>query len=101
MVNPLIVETEWDSENRKPLVNIATGLVAPPHEVCSWLNGCKQSGSIKLEDFLKKKIQTQTEDLFDPITKTKLKSFSSCYQKSPISKAGNLVALTLTAKQWV
>ena len=39
MVNPFIVESEWDSENRKPLVNIATGLVAPP-EVCSWLNGC-------------------------------------------------------------
>ena len=53
MVNPFIVESEWDSENRRPLVNIATGLVAPP-EVCSWLNGCKQSGSIKLKDFLKK-----------------------------------------------
>ena len=33
MVNPFIVESEWDSENRKPPVNIATGLVAPP-EVC-------------------------------------------------------------------
>ena len=53
MVNPFIVESEWDSENRKPLVNIATGLVAPP-EVCSWLNGCKQSGFIKVKDFLKK-----------------------------------------------
>ena len=47
MVNPFIVESEWDSEHRKPLVNIAAGLVAPP-EVCSWLNCCKQSGSIKL-----------------------------------------------------
>ena len=70
MFNPFIVESEWDSENRKPLVNIATGLVTPP-EVCSWLNGCKQSGSIKLKDFLNKRIQTQTEDLFDHITKTK------------------------------
>ena len=67
MFNPFIVESEWDSESRKPLVNIATGLVAPP-EV--WLNGCKQSGSIKLKDFLNKRIQTQTEDLFDPITTT-------------------------------
>ena len=33
MVNPFIIESEWDSENRKPLVNIAIGLVAPP-EVC-------------------------------------------------------------------
>ena len=39
MVNPFIVESEWDPENRKPLVNIATGLVAPS-EVCSWLHGC-------------------------------------------------------------
>ena len=45
MFNPFIVESEWDSENRKPLVNVAAGLVTPP-EVCSWLNGCKQSGSI-------------------------------------------------------
>ena len=30
MVNPFIVESELDSENRKPLVNIATGLVASP-----------------------------------------------------------------------
>ena len=30
MVSPFIVESEWDPENRKPLVNIATGLVAPP-----------------------------------------------------------------------
>ena len=44
-----IVESEWDSENRKPLVNITTGLVAPP-DVCSWLNGFKQSGSITLKD---------------------------------------------------
>ena len=36
MVNPFIVESERESENRKPLVKIATGLVAPP-EVCSWL----------------------------------------------------------------
>ena len=86
-----IVESEWDSENRKPLVNIRTGLVAPP-DVCSWLNGCKQSGSIKLKDFLKKSIQTQTEDLCDPITKTKIKCFSSCYQKAAISKPGKLVA---------
>ena len=41
MVNPFIVESEWDSENPKPLVNIATGLVAPP-KACSWLNGCKE-----------------------------------------------------------
>ena len=53
MVNPFIVESEWDSENRRPLVNIATGLVAPP-EVFSWLNGCKKSGLMKLKDFLKK-----------------------------------------------
>ena len=33
MVNPFIVESEWDSENREPLVNIATGLVTPS-EVC-------------------------------------------------------------------
>ena len=87
MINPFIVESEWDSENRKPLVNITTGLVAPP-DVCSWLNGCKQSGSIKLKDFLRKKNQTQTEDLFDPITKKKIKYFSSCYQKAAISIAG-------------
>ena len=62
MVNPFIVESEWDSENRRPLVNIATGLVAPP-KVCSWLNGCKLSGSIKLKGFLRKRIQTQTKDL--------------------------------------
>ena len=42
MVNPFIVEFQWDSENCKPLVNIATGLVAPP-EVCSWLNGRLQA----------------------------------------------------------
>ena len=41
---------------------------------------------------LKKRIQTQTEDLFDPITKTKIKSFSSCCQKAAISKAGKLLA---------
>ena len=97
MVNPFIVKSEWDSENRKPLVNIATDLAAPP-EVCPLLNGCKQSGSIKLKDFLKKRIQTQTEDLFDPITKTKIKSFSSCYQKAAIAKAGNWLQLTLTAR---
>ena len=34
MVNPFIIESKWDSENRKPLDNIANGLVAPP-EVCS------------------------------------------------------------------
>ena len=28
MVNLFIVECEWDSENRKPLVDIATGHVA-------------------------------------------------------------------------
>ena len=37
-------------------------------------------------------IQTHTEDIFDPITKTKIKSFSSCHQKVAISKAGKLVA---------
>ena len=42
--------------------------------------------------FPEKKIQTQTVDLFDPLTKTKIKSFSSCYQKAAISKAGKLVA---------
>ena len=81
MVDPFIVESEWDSENRKPLVNIATSLVTPS-ELCPWLNGCKQSGSIRLKDFLKKRIQTQTEDLFDPITKTKIKSFSSLLSES-------------------
>ena len=29
MVNPFKIESKWDSENHKPLVNIATGLVAP------------------------------------------------------------------------
>ena len=95
--NPFIVESEWDSENRKQLVNIATGLVAP-HGVCSWLNSCKQSGSIKLKNFLNKRIQTQTEDLFDPITKTKIKSFSSCYQKAAITKAGKLVATDIDSQ---
>ena len=69
MVNPFIVEPKWNSENRKSLVNIAAGLVVPP-EVCSWLNGCKQSGSIKLKDFLK--------ILFKP----KMKTFLTLYNKN-------------------
>ena len=88
MFNPFIVESEWDSENRKQLVNIATGLVAPP-EVCSWLNSCKQSGSIKLKNFLNKRIQTQTEDLFDPITKTKIKSSHHAIRKQQLQKLEN------------
>ena len=91
MVNPFIVESEWDSENLKPLVNIATGLVAPP-EVCSWLNGCKQSGSIKLKDFMKKELKPKLKTFLNPITKTRIKSVSSSYQKAAISKAGKLVA---------
>ena len=91
MVNPFIVESEWDSENLKPLVNIATGLVASP-EVCSWLNGCKQSGSIKLKDFMKKELKPKLKTFLNPITKTKIKSISSSYQKAAISKAGKLVA---------
>ena len=97
MFNPFIVESEWDSENRKPLVNIATGLVAPP-EVCSWLNGCKQSGSIKLKDFLNKRIQTQTEDLFAPITKTKINLSHHAIRKQPFQKLENWLQLTLTAR---
>ena len=58
----------------------------------SWLNGCKQSRSIWLKNFLKKRIQTQTEDLFDSLTKTKIRTFSSCYQIAAISKAGKLAA---------
>ena len=46
----------------------------------------------KASRFPEKRIQTQTEDLFNPITKTKIKSFSSCYQKAAISKAGKQVA---------
>ena len=76
MLNPFIVESKWDSENHKPLVNIATGLVTPPN-ICSWLNGCKESGSIKLKDFLKKRIQNPNLRPFDPITKTKITFFSS------------------------
>ena len=94
MFNPFIVESEWDSENRKPLVNIATGLVAPP-EVCSWLNGCKQSGSIKLKDFLNKRIRTETEDHFDPITKTKILNLSHhAIRKQPFQKLENWLQLT-------
>ena len=58
MSNPFTVEPEWDSDNPKPLSNIATGLVASA-EICSWLKSCKSIGSQKLKNVLQERVHNQ------------------------------------------
>ena len=94
MSNPFTVEPEWDSNNPKPLYNIATGLVASA-EICSWLKSCKPIGSQKLKNFLQERVHNQIKDFFDPIEKTKVMSFSSKHEKGTAKKGGKLVAMEI------
>ena len=87
MSNPFTVEPKWDSDNPKPLCNIATGSVASA-EICSWLKSCKSIGSQKLKNFLQERVHNQLKDFFDPTEKTKVMSFSSINKKGTVKKGG-------------
>ena len=83
MSNPFTAELEWDSDNLKPLCNIATGLVASA-EICSCLRSCKSIGSQKLKNVLQERVYNQIKDFFDPMEKTEVTSFSSNHKKGTV-----------------
>ena len=91
--NLCTVEPEWDSDNPKPLCNIATGIVASA-EICSWLKAVKLIGSQKLKNFLQERVHNQIKDFFDPTEKQKSCHFRQIIKKALLEK-GKIVAMEI------
>ena len=88
MFNPFLVEDDWTVEDPKPLCNIATGLVASDEVVET--NGKKQ-----LDEFVTKRLNTQEEEFFEPMTKNKIYSFATEKKKARVKKDGKIVSIDL------
>ena len=76
MFSPFLVEVDWTAEDPKPLCNIATGLVASD-EVVAWASSIETNGKKQLDEFVTKRLNTQEEEFFEPITKNKIYSFAT------------------------
>ena len=93
MFNPFQIESEWTTEEPKPLCNIETGLVAS-NEVVTWASTIVRNGKKQLDDFITKRLNLQEEELFEPITKNKIRSFAS-EKKDKVKKDGKMSSVDL------
>ena len=94
MFSPFLVEADWTAEDPKPLCNIATGLVASD-EVVAWASSIETNGKKQLEEFVTKRLNTQEEEFFEPITKNKIYSFATEKKKAKVKKDGKIVSIDL------
>lgn len=81
------------------LINISSGLVAPP-ETHDFLTNFKSIGIQKVTEFVSKRLETtenveemheKTVGFFDPISKTNLKTFSETKKKTTLKINGKII----------
>ena len=97
MINPFSVSSESTPEDPQPLSSISTGIVATD-EISKWVKGIEDQGEKQLREFVKKRIQLQEVDIFDPITKNKVSNFSLLRNKAKVKKDGNVTTLDIDRK---
>ena len=85
MFNPFQIESEWTAEERIPLCNIATGLVASS-EVVTWASTIERNGKKQLDDFITKYLNLQKEEVFEPMMKNKIVLFHRKRKKAKLKK---------------
>ena len=85
VVNPFEIE-------QSELLHLTNGLVAT-EEIKSDLLAAKEKGEKHLDTFIKDKLCVSDPDIFSPITKLKLKTFSSMAKKVKVTAKGGGVAM--------
>ncbi|MES9881199.1 MAG: hypothetical protein ABW185_10000 [Sedimenticola sp.] len=94
MVNPFQVEEGACSDDRQPLVNIATSIVAPTNvteSVCK----VRESGMAELQTFVESRLQTGEVDFFSPIKKPGFKTFASLNKQVKVKKKQNVESINI------
>lgn len=76
MVNPFVTEEGANTENRQPLLNIATSAVAP-EKVTDDLCNIRQKGRQVMGQFLQTRLQDVSIDIVESMTKPGLQTFAS------------------------
>ena len=83
MVNPF--DTSPSDGDKMPLVNIATGTVAPPDVTLSLLTANKE-GRTKMEEFVEERFISGKKDFWDPVKKMNVKTFASLNKPLKLTK---------------
>ncbi len=76
MVNPFEVEEGACSDDKQPLVNIATSIVAPP-DVRNSVCNVREAGTTQLLEFVETRLKTDEVEFFSPIRKPLFKTFAT------------------------
>ena len=85
MVNPFIIEEQTSTEDKQPLVNIATSTVDDV-DITESLYNVRKNGIKDMTQFLEDRLQTGKVHFFDPLKRNTLKSFASLNKPVPSNK---------------
>ena len=94
MTNPFVVGT---TEKPLPLINFATGVVAPEDISCRLVNE-KAIGTTQMKPFVDQRINTNQLHFWDPIKKVNIRTFSTMVKKKQLKTADEKV-ITVSADQ--
>ncbi|KAK3696845.1 hypothetical protein QZH41_003454 [Actinostola sp. cb2023] len=95
MTNPFALDATATPEEKLPLVNIASG-VTLPNKVSEQLVHATKEGHKRMKDFINNRLDHQETSFWDPISKLKIKTFSTITKVAKI-KTSNEKVLTINA----